>query len=119
MAGFCLGRRRRTHGCCGRELLIPTIVLLFGIDITIAGSLSPAVSLPARIVAVARYSRDGSFVVLRRHARLVIVLAVGSVVGTVVGGLLLGRRPRSGPRACLAGLLLLSSVKVWRHATAD
>jgi hypothetical protein len=38
-------------------------------------------------VAFARYSRDGSFVVLRRNARLAVVLAPGSVTGTVLGGL--------------------------------
>ena len=54
-------------GVAGGELLIPTIVLLYGVDVKIAGSLSLMVSLPTMIVAFARYSRDGSFVVLRDH----------------------------------------------------
>jgi hypothetical protein len=44
-------------------------------------------------VAFARYSRDGSFVVLRRNPHLAVVLALGSVTGTVPGGLLLGVVP--------------------------
>jgi uncharacterized membrane protein YfcA len=92
-------------------------VLLFGIGIKTAGSLSLAVSLPTMLVAFARYSRDGSFMVLRRHGRLVGALAFGSVIGTALGGLLLGVVPEAALVPALAGLLVLSSVKVWRHAT--
>jgi uncharacterized protein len=52
-------------GVAGGELLIPTIVLLFAVDIKIAGSLSPAISLPTMLVAFARYSRDDSFQALK------------------------------------------------------
>ena len=47
-------------GVAGGELLITTIVLLFAVDIKIAGSLALAVSLPPMLVAFARYSRDNS-----------------------------------------------------------
>jgi uncharacterized membrane protein YfcA len=118
VAGFLIGIVAAIMGVAGGELLIPTIVLLFGTDIKIAGSLSLAVSLPTMIVAFARYSRDGSFVVLRRHARVVIVLALGSIAGTVAGGLLLGVVPEAALIPGLALLLVLSSIKVWRHAKA-
>jgi uncharacterized membrane protein YfcA len=51
-------------GVAGGEPLIPTIVLLYGIDIKTAGSLSLLVSLPTMLVALARYS---SFGVLRNN----------------------------------------------------
>jgi len=89
-AGFLIGVVAALMGVAGGELLIPTIVLLFGTDIKVAGSLSLLVSLPTMIVAFARYSRDGSFSVLRENARMVAALAIGSVAGTVIGGLLLG-----------------------------
>jgi hypothetical protein len=56
-------------GVAGGELLIPTLVLLFGADIKLAGSLSLAVSLPTMIVGFARYSQDRSFTVLRPMAQ--------------------------------------------------
>ena len=115
-AGFLIGVVAALMGVAGGELLIPTIVLLFGTDIKIAGSLSLAVSLPTMLVAFARYSRDGSFDVLRQHARVVLVLAVGSIIGTIAGGLLLGVIPEAILVPTLAVLLVLSSVKVWRHA---
>jgi uncharacterized membrane protein YfcA len=115
VGGFFIGIVAAIMGVAGGELLIPTIVLLFGVGIKVAGSLSLAVSLPTMLVAFARYSRDGSFAVLRRHARLVAVMALGSVAGTVVGGLLLGVVPDAVLMPGLALLLVLSSVKVWRH----
>ncbi|MEN3614863.1 sulfite exporter TauE/SafE family protein [Plantactinospora sp. ZYX-F-223] len=119
VAGFFIGVVAAIMGVAGGELLIPTITLLFGTDIKIAGSLSLAVSLPTMLVAFARYSRDGSFIVLRRYVRLTIALAVGSIAGTIVGGLLLGVVPDAILVPGLAALLVLSSIKVWRHATAE
>ncbi len=61
-------------------------MLLYGVDIRIAGSLSLMVSLPTMIVAFARYGRDDSFMVLRENRRFVVLMAAGSIGGTVVGG---------------------------------
>ena len=119
IAGFCIGVVAAIMGVAGGELLIPTIVLLFGTDIKVAGSLSLMVSLPTMLVAFARYSRDGSFTVLRRHAQLATVLAAGSIAGAILGGLLLGVVPAAVLVPGLALLLILSSVKVWRHATPE
>jgi uncharacterized membrane protein YfcA len=62
-AGFAIGVVAALLGVAG-ELLIPTLVLLFGADIKLAGSLSLAVSLPTMLVGFTRYSRDRRFVVL-------------------------------------------------------
>jgi uncharacterized protein len=61
IAGFGIGIVAALLGVAGGELLIPTLVLLFGADIKLAGSLSLAVSLPTMIVGFSRYSRDRSF----------------------------------------------------------
>ncbi|MFF0721845.1 hypothetical protein [Micromonospora sp. NPDC003816] len=45
-------------------------------------------------------------------------MAAGSVIGTIVGGLLLGVLPDAVLVPFLAGLLLLSSFMVWRHSAA-
>lgn len=90
-------------------------MLLYGLDIKIAGSLSLAVSLPTMLVAFARYSRDASFAVLGQQRGFVLTMAAGSVAGTVLGGLLLGVVPSTILIPVLVALLLLSAVKVWRH----
>lgn len=115
VAGFGIGVVAALMGVAGGELLIPTIVLLYGLDVRIAGSLSLAVSLPTMLVAFARYSRDRSFVVLRHNGRFVGAMAAGSVVGSVLGGILLGVVSDIVLIPLLALLLLLSSIKVWRH----
>ncbi|WP_228799615.1 sulfite exporter TauE/SafE family protein, partial [Nocardia cyriacigeorgica] len=93
IAGLGIGVVAALMGVAGGELLIPTIVLLFAVDIKIAGSLSLAVSLPTMLVAFARYSRDQSFGVLKTNGRFVIAMSIGSIAGTIIGGLLLGVVP--------------------------
>jgi uncharacterized membrane protein YfcA len=114
-AGFGIGAVAALLGVAGGELLIPTIVLLFGADIKLAGSLSLAVSLPTMLVSFARYSRDGSFQVLRAHRPLVLALAGGSIVGAWIGALLLGLAPERVLVPMLSLLLLVSAGKIWRH----
>ncbi len=101
-------------GVAGSKLLIPTIVLLFAVHIKTAGSLSLAVSLPTMLVAFARYSRDGSFAVLRNNRAFVATIAAGSITGTVLGGLLLDVVPSAAVVPALV-LLLASAVEVWHH----
>lgn len=118
-AGVAIGIVAALMGVAGGELLIPTIVLLFAVDIKTAGSLSLMVSLPTMLVAFARYSRDRSFEVVKQNRTFVSVMAVGSVVGTVIGGTLLGVVSDVFLIPLLTSLLLVSSVKVWYHAKSD
>lgn len=114
-AGLAIGVVAALMGVAGGELLIPTIVLLFGLDIKVAGTLSLAVSLPTMLVAFGRYSQDASFTVLRHNSRFVLAMTTGSVVGTIAGGLMLGIVASTVLIPLLCILLLASAVKVWRH----
>lgn len=113
--GFVIGVIASLLGVAGGEFLIPALILLCGIDIKLAGSLSLVISLPTMLVGFARYSRDRSFAVLRQNSTFFVVMAAGSVFGTFIGGLLLGLTPDAVLLPLLAALLLLSAVKVWRH----
>ena len=90
-------------------------MLLFGIEIKLAGSLSLAVSLPTMIVGFTRYSRDKSLAVLTRHRGFMLSMAAGSIGGALAGGLLLGVVPSKVLVPLLAIVLVLSGVKIWRH----
>lgn len=114
-AGFVIGIVASLLGVAGGEFLIPTLVLFFGADIKLAGSLSLAVSLPTMLVGFTRYSRDQSFSVLRKNLLFLLVMVAGSIVGTFIGGLLLGLMPNAILLPLLAALLVLSGVKIWRH----
>ncbi|MCP3400197.1 sulfite exporter TauE/SafE family protein [Bradyrhizobium sp. CCGB20] len=115
VAGGVIGVIASLLGVAGGEFLIPTLVLLFGADVKLAGSLSLAVSLPTMLVGFARYSRDRSFGVLRANRGFLLVMALGSIVGTFIGGLLVGLVPSSILLPGLAALLVISAVKVWKH----
>ena len=116
--GFGIGVVAALLGVAGGEFLIPTIVLLFGLDAKLAGSLSLAVSLPTMITGFVRYSKDPSFVVLKANAALFQMMAVGSALGALVGALLLGIVPSQYLLPGLALILLGCAFRVWRHASA-
>jgi uncharacterized protein len=114
-AGFGIGVASSLLGVAGGEFLIPTLVLLFGLDIKLAGSVSLAISLPTMLVGFARYSRDQAFAVLRDNGSFVLAIAVGSTVGAVVGGRLVRVVPSGVLLPLLAAILIASAIKVWRH----
>ncbi len=115
LAGAGIGVVAALMGVAGGELLIPTIVLLYGADIKIAGSLSLAVSLPTMLVAFARYSQDKSFTVLHHNRAFLLAMATGSIAGTIAGGALLDLVPAEVLVPLLAVLLIISARKVWQH----
>jgi uncharacterized membrane protein YfcA len=115
LTGVGIGVVAAVLGVAGGELLIPTLVLLFGLDVKLAGSLSLAVSLPTMVTSFARYSRDRSFAVIGAQRRFIAVMALGSLVGVWLGGLLLGVVPTAWLLPALAAILVTSAVKVWRH----
>jgi uncharacterized membrane protein YfcA len=115
IAGFGIGVIASLLGVAGGEFLIPTLVLLYGLDIKLAGSLSLAISLPTMLTGFMRYSRDNSFAVLSQNYPFVLLIATGSLVGTFLGGLLLGLVSDAVLLPILAGILVISAVKVWKH----
>lgn len=116
VAGFGIGVVASLMGVAGGELLIPTIVLLFGADIKLAGSLSLAVSLPTMLVGFTRYSQDQSFGIIRAERHFLALMACGSLVGAFLGGRLLGVVPTTILLPLLAVILVVSAAKVWSHA---
>jgi uncharacterized membrane protein YfcA len=115
IAGFVIGVVAALMGVAGGELLIPTIILLFGADVKLAGSLSLAVSLPTMITGFTRYSRDESFAVLGNNRAFLLIMAAGSIIGSFIGAELVGIVPSAILLPVLAVILLISAVKVCSH----
>ena len=113
--GFGIGIVAALLGVAGGELLIPTFVLLFGLNIKLAGSLSLVVSLPTMLTGFSRYSRDRSFVVLRERAGFLAAMGGGSIAGSALGGALVGLLPSGVLLPALALILLVSAFGLWRH----
>lgn len=116
IAGLAIGMVAALLGVAGGELLIPTIVLLYGLDIKLAGSLSLMVSLPTMIVGFARYTRADAFQVLREERQLMVWMVGGSILGAAIGGLLLGLVPTDWLMGLLGIVLMVSAIKTFQHA---
>ncbi|WP_341921533.1 sulfite exporter TauE/SafE family protein [Hydrocarboniphaga effusa] len=115
LAGLLIGAVAAVLGVAGGELIIPTLVLLFGIDIKLAGSLSLCISLPTMLVAFARYSQSDAFAVCRREKPFLIAILLGSIVGAAIGAQLLRYVSPDALILILGAILLISAVKVFRH----
>lgn len=115
LAGFAIGIVASLLGVAGGELLIPALVLLFGLDIKLAGSLSLAISLPTMIVGFSRYTQDASFAVLGSNRTFMAVMAAGSLLGAFIGGMALGLVPSTILLPLLSGILMVSAIRIWQH----
>lgn len=116
VAGFGIGVVAAVLGVAGGELLIPTLVLLHGLDVKLAGSLSLTISLPTMLVGLARLSRSDAFAVLRTERALLLWMALGSLGGAALGSALVGVVPQRALMALLGALLWGSAYKVLSHA---
>jgi uncharacterized membrane protein YfcA len=112
LAGVMIGVFSSMLGVAGGELIIPTIMLLFALDIKLAGSLSLAVSIPTIIMGIVKYQRQGKLSGL--PASFIVWMSVGSIVGALIGSYLLGHVRVSLLQVLLGFILLISAVKLWR-----
>jgi uncharacterized membrane protein YfcA len=114
VAGLAIGGVASLLGVAGGEFLIPILVLLFGVEIKLAGSLSLVVSLPTMLVGLARYSREQSFKVIHTHRTFVLVMVLGSIGGAFLGARMLDHVPAGALIPVLAAILAISAIKIWR-----
>lgn len=117
-AGLGIGLVSSLLGVAGGELIIPTLIFVFGLDIRAAGSASLLISLPAVTAGVIRHLRAGGYRDRAVLAGIGAPMAAGSVVGAAMGAALLPLVPADALKLLLGAILLASSVKLWRKAGA-
>jgi uncharacterized membrane protein YfcA len=115
-AGLVIGAVAALLGVAGGELLIPMFVLLYGVDIRLAGSLSLAVSLPTMIVGLIRYRTANALATLSDEKCLFTWMSLGSIGGAAIGGLLLDIVSPRALTLLLGVVLTISAAKVFRRA---
>ncbi|MDN5942349.1 MAG: TSUP family transporter [Nitrospira sp.] len=111
--GLGIGLISSFLGVAGGEVIIPTLVLVFGVDIKDAGTGSLLVSTAPILVGMFRYGKQGRYR-SQSDMRIVALMGIGSVIGAVVGGMMLGIMPGQPLKLLLGLLLILSAVKVFR-----
>lgn len=111
-AGLFIGLFSSLLGVAGGELIIPTILLLYGIDIKVAGSLSLAISIPTILMGLSRYRAKQCFAEIHLHQSFIVWMALGSILGAFIGALLLPFTPGAALHVLLGVILLLSAWKL-------
>ena len=111
--GLGIGLISSFLGVAGGEVIIPTLVLVFGVDIKDAGTGSLLVSTAPILVGMIRYGQQGQYR-SQSDMRIVALMGIGSVIGAVVGGVMLEVVSGQPLKLLLGLLLIVSAVKVFR-----
>jgi uncharacterized protein len=113
--GLGIGLVSSLLGVAGGELIIPTLIFAFGADIKVAGTASLLISLPTVVVGVLRHRRLGAFEERRDLNEIVVPMGIGSVIGAVAGGLLVGLAPAAALKVILGVILIVSAMRIFRQ----
>lgn len=116
VAGVLIGVVAAVLGVAGGEFIIPTLILLYGCDPKLAGSLSLCISLPTMLAAFFRYSQGEQFKEVMRDKTFIIFMIIGSFVGSAIGATLLGFVNSEMITIILGFILLISAVKVFKNS---
>ena len=111
--GFAIGVISSLLGVAGGEVIIPTLVVGYGIPVAPAGTLSLMISLPTIGVGLVRHWLGGAFTDRDVGRNVILPLAAGTIVGAPLGGLLAASAPAGLIKAALGALLVWSAWKVF------
>lgn len=114
MAGVIIGIVAAMLGVAGGEFIIPTLILLYGLNPKIAGSLSLCISLPTMLTAFFRYSKSEQFKEAIKDKSFMIFMIFGSMIGSAFGSMLLGTVESQTIAIILGSILLISAFKVFK-----
>jgi uncharacterized membrane protein YfcA len=111
-AGVVIGVFSSMLGVAGGELIIPTIILVFALDIKLAGSLSLAISVPTILMGLVRYGNQGRLADLRSDRAFIVWMSSGSIMGAFIGSYLLQFASGTFLHVLLGLILLTSALKL-------
>ncbi|MFN7037151.1 MAG: sulfite exporter TauE/SafE family protein [Bellilinea sp.] len=118
IAGCLIGVVSSTLGVAGGELIIPTLIFIFGVGIKTAGSASLIISLPTVMVGLARYAHKGLLFSRSDGLRIVLPMGLGSVIGSIIGGVLAVIVPANWLKIILGLVLIASAARMFRRKAA-
>lgn len=116
VCGIGIGIVSSLLGVAGGELIIPTLMLVFGVEIKLAGSASLLISITTIAVGVTRYYRAGYYDNHDDLRAVVAPMGAGSILGAAGGGALVGVISSEALKLVLGAILLISAVKMFQAA---
>jgi uncharacterized protein len=111
--GIAIGMVSSLLGVAGGELIIPTLILIFGVEIKLAGTAALLISLPTMIVGIARHRRNGGFAEPADLRLTVVPMGIGSILGAVAGGVAVGLVSAAALKLILGFILIASAIKIF------
>lgn len=115
VAGVVIGVFSSLLGVAGGELIIPTIILIFAVDIKLAGSLSLAISIPTILMGLFKYQRQHKLREIKSESSFILSMGMGSILGAFIGSYLLQYIASSVIYWLLGVILLISAFKLAKH----
>ena len=114
IAGLLIGVVSSTLGVAGGELIIPTLIFIFGLGVKVAGTASVMISLPTVSIGLLRYFQLGALFERPALRQIVIPMALGSVLGSILGGMLLGLVSANLLKLILGVVLMVSALQIFK-----
>ena len=112
LCGLLIGIISSLLGVAGGEVIIPILILIFGIDIKLAGTLSLIISLPTMIVGITRHKNNKMYTEKSELKALVLPMGIGSIIGASIGAFLVIYAPSELLKIILGALLIFTSIKI-------
>jgi uncharacterized membrane protein YfcA len=110
--GIIIGLVSSILGVAGGELLIPTMMFIFGADIKTAGTASIVISVCVLTSGLWRYWRSGAMETRLGARRIVSAMSAGSLIGVALGAMAVGFAPVAAIKTILGFVLIAAAAKV-------
>jgi uncharacterized membrane protein YfcA len=110
--GIIIGFVSSILGVAGGELLVPTMMFIFGADIKTAGTASIVISVCVVTSGLWRYWRSGAMETRLGARRIVTAMSLGSLIGAALGGLAVGLAPVEAIKSVLGFVVIAAAAKV-------
>ena len=114
--GVAIGLVSSLLGVAGGELIIPVLILLFGVDVKTAGTASLIISLPTVAAGLVRHWRRDAFDDPAPLREVAAPMALGSIVGASLGAALAGLVPAGALKLALGVVLGISALGLYRRS---
>lgn len=112
LCGILIGIISSLLGVAGGEVIIPILILIFGIDVKLAGTMSLIISIPTMIVGITRHTRNKMYTVKSEISSLVVPMGIASIIGASIGAFLVIYVPSQLLKIILGALLIFTSIKL-------
>lgn len=110
--GLVVGTVSSMLGVAGGELLIPTLMFVFGADVKVAGTASLLISLAIVGTGLWRYHRAAALPMTGGSQRIAMSMSAGSLIGAALGGMAVAVAPTVVLKVVLGSVLIVAATKI-------